>query len=96
MSSDQEGVLGYLKRFWNKNILFEHCRAHRLALVCQTVADEVPLVKEVIELINFVYKIFQKSNRKVDLLKAKCIEDEMKVKTLIMAAKTRWLSTGRR
>ena len=41
----------------------------RLALVCNTVADEIPLMKEVIELINFVYKVFQRSNRKVDLLK---------------------------
>ena len=94
MSSEQEGVLGYLKRFWNENILLEHCRAHRLALVCKTVANEVPLVREVIELINAVYKVFQKSNRKVDLLKGKCLEDEMKVKTLIKAAMIRWLTTG--
>ncbi|KAI6661861.1 hypothetical protein LOD99_9744 [Oopsacas minuta] len=51
MSSEQEGVLGYLKRFWNQYIIFEHCRAHRLALVCKTVANEVQLVKEVIELL---------------------------------------------
>ena len=34
------------------------------------------------------------SNRKVDLLKGKCLEDEMKVKTLIEAAMTRWLTIG--
>ena len=94
MSSEEKGFLGYIKPFWNQNIPFEHRRVHRLALVCKTVANDVPLVSEPIELIKAVYKVFQMSNRKVDLLKGKYLEEEMKLKELMKAALTQWLTPG--
>ena len=92
MSSPINGVYGLMKSTWKlPNLVFQHCRAYWLQLVAKAVAKESQIVSDGLFTAQALYRFFNNSNKKLELLNgfAHEISEEKAVK-LIGAAPTRW------
>ena len=70
MSSHINGVYGLMKSTWKlPNLIFQHCRAHRLQLVAKAVAKESKIVSDGLFTSQALYRFFYNSNKKLELLK---------------------------
>ena len=96
MSSPINGVYGLMKSTWKlPNLVFQHCRAHRLQLVTKAVAKDSQIVSDGLFTAQALYRFFNKSNKKLQLLKGFAHElSEGKAVELVGVAPTRWLSHG--
>ena len=95
MSSPNNGVYGLMKLNWNlPDLIYQHCRGHRLQLVAKAVAKESQIVTDSLCLAQGLYKFFNNSNKKLELLKTYAPLSESKAIKLVEIASTRWLSHG--
>ena len=70
MSSPDNGLYGLMKRNWNlPQLVYQHCRAHRLQLVSKAVSKDFPVVEDSIAGVQVLYTFFQKINKRYELLK---------------------------
>ena len=93
MSSPTNGVYGLMKTTWKlPNLIYQHCRAHRLQLVAKAVAKDSQIITDSLYLVQALYKFFNNSNKKLELLKAWAQLSEIKAKKLVEITPTRWLS----
>ena len=95
MSSPKNGVYGLMKIHWKlPDLIYQHCRAHRLQLVPKAVAKDSQIITDSLWLAQALYKFFNNSNKKLELLKRWTQSTENKANKLVGIAPTRWLSHG--
>ena len=95
MSSPKNGVYGLMKIHWKlPDLIFQHCRAHRLQLVAKAVAKDSQIITYSLWLAQALYKFFNNSNKKLKLLKRWTQSTENKANKLVGIASTCWLSHG--
>ena len=69
MSSPINGLYGLMKSRWKlPNLIFQHCRAHRLQLVGRDVAKDCHQAELALGTARSLYVFFHKSNKKLELL----------------------------
>lgn len=95
MSSPTNGVYGLMKINWKlPDLIYQHCSAHRLQLVAKAVAKDSKIITDSLWLVQEIYKFFNNSNKKLELLKRWTHLAESKAIKLVEIAPTRWLSHG--
>lgn len=72
-------------------VLATHCIAHRLALSCCTGADSIPYLVKVQEVLNSVYKFFNRSPKNMAMLQSVQAISEGSTSSF-KVFHTRWLS----
>ena len=92
MTGCKTGVVQKLKSEYSC-LLFVHCIAHRLALASEGAADSIVYLVKFQEIVNSLYKLFEKSPRMLNKLDAmqEVLNQKQKLK-LKQIFHTRWLS----
>ena len=85
-----------MKRNWNfPQLVYQHCRAHRLQLVSKAVSKDFPVVEDSIAGVQVLSLSFERSTRGMSFLREQTAQNptaQGRFKGLMGIAGTRWLS----
>jgi hypothetical protein len=89
------GVQAQLRKKYNPDAVFIHCRSHALHLVAQRAANDCKPVKRCISMLGDLYRLFSKSPKRTAQLRNVQSSMNLPSLTVVEPSSTRWLAYER-